>query len=57
MFELGTPELLLIVLLAVLFFGGEKLPELGQGLGKSIRFFKKGLKEDAVLDVEKDESV
>jgi sec-independent protein translocase protein TatA len=45
MFGLGTPELMIIMALAFLIFGGKKLPELGSGLGKGIRSFKKGIKE------------
>lgn len=43
---LGTPELLVIMAIAFLLFGGKKLPEIGSGLGKAIRSFKNGL--DAV---------
>jgi sec-independent protein translocase protein TatA len=45
MFGLRTPELLLILLVVVLLFGANKLPQLGQGLGDSIRSFKKALRE------------
>lgn len=38
--NVGTPELLLILLVALLLFGGNKLPELARGLGKGIREFK-----------------
>jgi sec-independent protein translocase protein TatA len=38
--NIGTPELILILLVALMLFGGEKLPELARGLGKGIRDFK-----------------
>jgi len=45
MFGLGTPELIVIMGIAFLVFGGKKLPELGAGLGKGIRAFKTGLRD------------
>lgn len=45
MFGLGTPELIVILGIAFLVFGGKKLPELGAGLGKGISSFKKGLRD------------
>jgi sec-independent protein translocase protein TatA len=45
MFGLGTTELLIIMAIAFLIFGGKKLPEIGSGLGKGISSFKKGIKE------------
>ena len=42
---IGTTELLLISGLALLLFGGKKLPEMMKGLGKGVQSFKKGTKE------------
>lgn len=50
---IGTTELLLIAALALLLFGGKKLPELMRGLGKGVSEFKKGVKE--VTDVSTEE--
>ncbi len=43
MFGIGTQEILFIVLVVLLFFGGKKIPELMKGLGKGIRSFKDGM--------------
>ena len=45
MFGMGWQELFLVLVIALLFFGPNKLPELGKSLGKAIAAFKKGLKE------------
>ena len=42
---IGTPELLVIVFVILLLFGGKKIPELMRGLGKGVNNFKKGLNE------------
>ena len=39
---IGMPEILLIVLVVLLLFGGKKIPELMKGLGKGVRSFKEG---------------
>lgn len=53
MFNLGMPEVMVVLGIAVLLFGGKKLPEIGSGLGKAVRSFKSGLSEveDEVKDV------
>ena len=45
MFGLGFGEIVIVLAIVLLFFGGKKLPELGKALGKSMNNFKKGLKE------------
>ena len=42
---LGLPELLVILFIILLFFGTERLPELAQALGKSVREFKKAMED------------
>ncbi len=46
MFGLGWQELLLILIVLLILFGGKRLPELARGLGSGIKEFKKALKED-----------
>jgi sec-independent protein translocase protein TatA len=43
MFGLGIQELLVILVIALVIFGPSKLPQIGSGLGKAIRDFKKGV--------------
>jgi len=43
---LGLPELIIIGIIVLLMFGGKKLPELGAGLGKSIKEFKQAFKSE-----------
>lgn len=43
--DMGTPELVLILLIVLLLFGGKKLPELSRSLGQSMKEVKKGFSE------------
>ena len=45
LFGLGTGEIILIVLVILLLFGGKKIPELMKGLGKGAKSFKEGMNE------------
>ncbi len=44
---LGLPEILVILAIILLLFGGRKIPELARGLGEGIRNFRSGMKDDA----------
>lgn len=54
---IGTTELMLIAGLALLLFGGKKLPEMMKGLGQGVQSFKKGMNEPVVDEEEADEAV
>ncbi|MBQ3805618.1 MAG: twin-arginine translocase TatA/TatE family subunit [Prevotella sp.] len=47
MFGLGSQEVLIIALIILLLFGGKKIPEMMNGLGKGVKSFKDGMKEDS----------
>ena len=51
MFGLGMPELIIILVIIVIIFGAGKLPEIGSGLGKGIKNFKKATSEPDEIDV------
>ena len=42
---IGMTEIILILVVVLLFFGGRKIPELMRGLGKGVSEFKKGIRE------------
>ena len=46
MFGIGLQELSVILLIALIIFGPTKLPQVGSGLGKAIRDFKKAVSDD-----------
>ena len=43
--NLGTGEIILILLIVLIFFGAKKIPELAQGLGKGMREFRKAARD------------
>lgn len=51
MYGIGMQELLLILLIVVVIFGAKKLPEIGGGLGKAIRNFKRASSEPDEIDI------
>lgn len=51
MFGLGATELIVILVIVVVIFGGSKLPQLGEGIGKAIKNFKKSVNEPDEIDV------
>ena len=42
---IGAPEIIFIVLIVLLLFGGKKIPELMRGIGKGVRSFKEGMSD------------
>ena len=51
--SIGAPEILIILVVAVLLFGGKKIPELAKGLGEGIKNFKGALKNEEQPDEKK----
>lgn len=51
MFGIGLTELIIILFIILLIFGIGKLPEIGSGVGKAIKNFKKSLKGEDEIDV------
>jgi sec-independent protein translocase protein TatA len=42
---LGFPEMMVVLVIALIIFGPKKLPQLGEGLGKAIKSFKQGMRD------------
>lgn len=51
MFSVGPNQILLILLIILLIFGAKKLPEIGGGLGRAIRNFRKASSEPDEIDI------
>lgn len=52
-FGIGAPELMVVLVILLVLFGGAKLPSLAKGLGQSIREFKKASREDDESEAKK----
>ncbi len=50
--SLGFTELILILMIVLIIFGAGKLPQLGEGLGKAIKGFKKSVHEAEAIEAE-----
>jgi sec-independent protein translocase protein TatA len=53
MFGIGMPELIIILVIILIIFGAGKLPEIGAGMGKAIKNFKKATSETENKEPEK----
>ncbi len=53
-FDVGWPELIVILVILLLLFGAKKLPELARGLGKSAKEFRSAIKDDPKESENKD---
>ncbi|MDY6831869.1 MAG: twin-arginine translocase TatA/TatE family subunit [Thermodesulfobacteriota bacterium] len=54
MFGIGMPELIIILVIVLIIFGAGKLPDIGAGIGKSIKNFKKATAEVEESDNDKE---
>ncbi len=55
MFGLGATELIIILVIVVVLFGAQRLPEIGKGIGEAIKNFKKSTSEQPEIDVTPDD--
>lgn len=59
LFNLGTGEIIIILVVVLLLFGAKRIPELARGLGRGVNSFRKGLNEvsDQIDNIDKDKSM
>jgi len=55
MFGIGMPQLLIILVIALVMFGAGRLPEIGAAMGKSIRNFKNASEGKDEIEIKKEE--
>ena len=53
--EVGMPQILLVLVIILLLFGGKKIPELMKGLGSGVKEFKNAAKDNQPADSKKEE--
>ncbi len=53
--SIGVPEVLIIILIAIIVFGGKRLGEIGKGLGEGIRNFKSAVKSEKPAEGDKND--
>ncbi len=54
MFGMGIGELLVILVIVLIIFGAGKLPEIGEGLGRGVRNFRKAMRAPDAIDITPD---
>lgn len=54
--KIGGTEILILILLVVIFFGGKKIPELMRGMGRGVKEFKDAVSKDYTEENKTDES-
>ncbi len=56
MFGIGIPELVIVLLIILVIFGANKLPEIGSGMGRALKNFKKATNEPEEIQVSSQKS-